>query len=178
MTDKGDFDQLFRLHHGELHIFAHRFLPREADCEDMVSAAFEEVWRNFASIERGSAKAFLYKSVRNKCIDYLRREATHRRHAELYARLTEGYDHADQLAELHEREQTVRQVLDSLPDYTRQIFTACYVERKQYREVAEEMGISTNTVKKYISRALRLIAEKRQKEKKPKPKGFFGFFFF
>lgn len=178
MTDKGDFDRLFRLLYGELHTFARRFLTSEADCEDIVSDAFEDVWRNFTAIEHGAAKAFLYKNVRNKCIDHLRREATHRRHAELYAQLTEGYDHADLLAELHEREQTVRHVLDSLPDYTRQIFIACYVDRKQYREVAQEMGISTNTVKKYISRALRLIAEKRQKEKENNPRGFFCFFFF
>lgn len=164
MKDKGDFDQLFRLLYGELRAFARRFLHREADCEDMVSAAFEDVWRNYEAIERDAARAFLYKSVRNKCIDHLRRDATHRRHAELYARLTEGYDHAEQLAELHEREQIVRRVLDTLPDYTRKIFTACYVDRKQYREVAEEMGISPNTVKKYISRALALIAEQRKNQ--------------
>ena len=163
MTEKGDFDQLFRMLYAELHSFARRFLSREADCEDIVCAAFEDVWRNFAAIEREAARAFLYKNVRNKCIDHLRREGTHRRHAELYARLTEGYDHTDLLAEMHEREQIVQRVLDSLPDYTRQIFTACYVDRKQYREVAEEMSISPNTVKKYISRALSLIAEQRKK---------------
>ena len=161
MTDKSDFDKLFRMLYAELHSFARRFLEREADCEDVVSAAFEDVWRNFVAIEHEAARAFLYKSVRNKCIDRLRRDATHRRHAELYARLTEGYDHADQLAELHEREQVVRKVLDTLPDYTRQIFTACYVDGKQYREVAEEMNISPNTVKKYISQALRLIRDAR-----------------
>ena len=162
MFDHTDFDELFRLYYAELFLFARRFLAREADCEDMVSAAFEDVWRNFGAIEREAARAYLYKNVRNKCVDHLRRDATRRRHAELYARLSEGYDHADRMAELHEREQIVSRVLNSLPDYTRQIFTACYVDRKQYREVAEEMGISPNTVKKYISRALRLIAEQRK----------------
>ena len=176
MTEKGEFDQLFRLLYKELHSFARRFLTREADCEDIVSAAFEDVWRNFATIERDAARAFLYKSVRNKCIDHLRRDATHRRHAELYARLTEVYDHADHLSELYEREQIVRRVLDSLPEYTRQIFTACYVDRRQYREVAEEMGISPNTVKKYISRALRLIAE--QRKERPKSSVLFSFLLF
>lgn len=159
MTDKGEFNQLFRLHYGELYTFARRFLSCDADCEDMVSAAYEDVWRHFATIERGSARAFLYKSVRNNCIDHLRRNTTHRRHAALYAQLTEGYDQADHLAELHEREQTVCRLLASLPEYTRQIFTACYVDRKQYSEVAKEMGISTSTVKKYISRARRIVVK-------------------
>ncbi|MBR0268399.1 MAG: RNA polymerase factor sigma-70, partial [Prevotella sp.] len=46
MTEKGDFDQLFRMLYAELHSFARRFLSREADCEDIVCAAFEDVWRN------------------------------------------------------------------------------------------------------------------------------------
>ena len=106
--------------------------------------------------------------MRNKCIDHLRRDATRRRHAELYALLTEGYEQASQLAELMEREQIVRSVIDALPDYTRQIFTACYVDRKQYRQVADEMGISPNTVKKYVSQALHVIAEQRKKRNNSK----------
>ena len=48
MIDHDDFDQLFRLLYGELYAFARRFLQREADCEDVVSAAFEDVWRSFS----------------------------------------------------------------------------------------------------------------------------------
>ena len=130
---------------------------------EQVSAAFEDVWRHFDTIDREAVRAFLYKNVRNKCIDHLRRNTTHRRHASLYAQLTEDYDHADRLSELHEREQIVSRVLASLPDYTRQIFIACYVDRKTYHEVAGELGISPHTVKKYISRALQIIAEQRKK---------------
>ena len=168
MKPQSDFEQLFRRHYGELFAFARRFLPREADCEDALSAAFEDAWANFHDIAPEAQRAFLYKTVRNKCIDHLRRDATRRRHAELYALLTEGYEQASQLAELMEREQIVRSVVDALPDYTRQIFTACYVDRKQYRQVADEMGISPNTVKKYVSQALHIIAEQRKKRNNSK----------
>ena len=161
-----EFDNLFRQHYAELCIFAKRFALSDEACEDVVCDAFEDLWRDFAEMDHSSLRAYLYKNVRNKCIDYLRRQATRRQHAELYARLTTAYDSAEQLAEDHERELIVRQVLRSLPEYTRQIFTACYVDRKQYREVAEEMNISTSTVKKYISRALSQIAEIRKNTKK------------
>lgn len=163
MKPRSDFEQLFLHYYGELFAFARRFLPREADCEDVLSAAFEDTWVRFDDIAPEAQRAFLYKTVRNKCIDHLRRDATRRRHAQLYALLTEGYEQAAQLVELKEREQIVRNVVDALPDYTRQIFTACYVDRKKYHEVAEEMGISPNTVKKYISQALHIIAGHRKK---------------
>lgn len=161
-----EFDSLFRQHYAELCIFAKRFALTDEACEDVVCDAFEDLWRDFDTMAHTSLRAYLYKNVRNKCIDHLRRQATRRQHAELYARLTTAYDTAEQLAEEHERERIVSQVLHSLPDYTRQIFTACYVDRKQYREVAEEMNISPSTVKKYISRALSQISELRKNTKK------------
>lgn len=164
MIEESAFDGLFRRYYTELYIFAKRLVLTDADSQDIVSEAYEDVWNNMARLEVDTVRAFLYKNVRNKCIDHLRRLATRRNYVQLMSRITQEYDMADRLTELHERESIINEVLDSLPDYTRQIFTACYVDHKKYIEVAEEMGISTSTVKKYIVRALRLIAEKRHKK--------------
>lgn len=43
--------------------------------------------------------------------------------------------------------------MDGLPQTTREILTACYLEEKKYKEVAEERNISKETVKKHIVRA-------------------------
>lgn len=164
MIEESAFDGLFRRYYTELYIFAKRLVLTDADSQDIVSEAYEDVWNNMARLEVDTVRAFLYKNVRNKCIDHLRRLATRRNYVQLMSRITQEYDMADRLTELHERECIINEVLDSLPDYTRQVFTACYVDHKKYIEVAEEMGISTSTVKKYIVRALRLIAEKRHKK--------------
>lgn len=165
MVEEREFDALFRKYYGELYVFAHQFLTVEADCEDMVSDAFEEVLLNMECIETAAMRAFLFKTVRNKCIDHLRRIQTRRQYAELMATVSQSYDRADLLAEQNERERIVGEVLGSLPDYTRQIFTSCYVDRESYAKVAERLSISTNTVKKYVSRALQLIGEWREKYK-------------
>jgi RNA polymerase sigma-70 factor (ECF subfamily) len=164
VIEESAFDGLFRRYYTELYIFAKRLVLTDADSQDIVSEAYEDVWNNMARLEVDTVRAFLYKNVRNKCIDHLRRLATRRNYVQLMSRITQEYDMADRLTELHERESIINEVLDSLPDYTRQIFTACYVDHKKYIEVAEEMGISTSTVKKYIVRALLLIAEKRHKK--------------
>jgi RNA polymerase sigma-70 factor (ECF subfamily) len=164
VIEESAFDGLFRRYYTELYIFAKRLVLTDADSQDIVSEAYEDVWNNMARLEVDTVRAFLYKNVRNKCIDHLRRLATRRNYVQLMSHITQEYDMADRLTELHERECIINEVLDSLPDYTRQVFTACYVDHKKYIEVAEEMGISTSTVKKYIVRALRLIAEKRHKK--------------
>lgn len=165
MIDIEEFDVLFGKYYGELFVFARQMLSSDADCEDIVSDVFEDVWHNQSRLEKPYLRAYLYKSVRNKCIDFLRRQQTRQHYAELMAAASRVYDRADATMEQHERERIVCEVLNSLPDYTRQIFVACYVEHHSYQEVAERMNISVNTVKKYISRALSLIAEQRKKYK-------------
>lgn len=166
MVDEREFDALFRQHYAELFVFAKRFLQLDADCEDVVADAFEDLWRHLDRLDAATVRPFLYKSVRNNCIDHLRRQSTRRQYAALMAAVSLDYESADWLAELREREQTVQRVVDSLPDYTRQIFSACYVDHKRYAEVAAEQGISVSTVKKYVMRALALIAAQREKLKK------------
>ena len=165
MIEKEEFDVLFGMYYGELFVFARQMLSSDADCEDIVSDVFEDMWHHLSRIEKPYLRAYLYKSVRNKCIDYLRRQQTRQQYAELMATASRVYDGADAMMEQNERERIVSEVLNSLPDYTRQIFVACYVEHHSYQEVAERMNISVNTVKKYISRALSLIAEQRKKYK-------------
>jgi len=166
MAERSAFDRLFMQHYTELCIFAKRFVPEDAACEDIVSDAFEDVWCNIGKIEEKGLRPYLYVNVRNKCIDHLRRQATRRQHARLYAQLTTDYDHAERMAEEHERNRIVRQVLDALPDHTRRIFSLCYVDQHSYQEVADTLDISPSTVKKHVSRALRLIAEMRKSLKK------------
>lgn len=56
-------------------------------------------------------------------------------------------------------------MLNSLPPLTRRIIEECYFHKKKYKEVAEEMDISPDTVKKHISKALKLLRNNYNKEK-------------
>ena len=50
--------------------------------------------------------------------------------------------------------------INQLPPQTRKVFEACFLHGKKYKEVAEEMDITINTVKTHISRALSFIRSK------------------
>lgn len=50
--------------------------------------------------------------------------------------------------------------LEELTPRTQQIVRLCYVERKKYREVAMELGISESAVKKHIMQALSYMRQK------------------
>lgn len=164
MEDKADFDRLFRQYYAELFVFAHRMVWSEEECHDIVTDAYEMLWLHFARIEAATARAWLYSTVRNGYLDHLEQRRHHKDYAELYRRLTSFVDDKDWLAEHDERTKVINDVLGKMDDKSRRILQACYVERKKYKDVAEEMGISVNTIKKYVMRALKTIRENKLKK--------------
>lgn len=164
MRDNADFDRLFRQHYRELFVFARRMVWSDDECHDIVTDAYEMLWRHFGRIDPATARAWLYRTVRNGCLDHIERLRHHQAYADLYRRLTSGIDDTDWLAEHDELARVTDDLMGRMDEKSRRILHACYVERKKYREVAEEMGISQSTVKKYVMRALRTIRENKLKK--------------
>lgn len=157
-----EFDQIFRQYYQELYFFAMQLLHDPEDSKDVVSDAFEEVWSHFSSVKKETVRFFLYRIIRNRCIDTLRHKKIQMQHAELMLQVTKPYDESMDTLEWQEREARIKEILDAMKPPTRDIFIACYVDHKKYAEVASLMAISIDTVKKHIKKALRFIREKRQ----------------
>jgi RNA polymerase sigma-70 factor (ECF subfamily) len=56
-----------------------------------------------------------------------------------------------------ELEEKIREAVVSLPDDSRRVFVLSRYEGKTFEQMAKELGISVNTVKKTIKRALRML---------------------
>ena len=54
-------------------------------------------------------------------------------------------------------EEKIREAVASLPDDSRRVFVLSRYEGKTYEQMAKELGISVNTVKYPIKRALRML---------------------
>lgn len=164
MRETAEFDNIFRLYYEHLYNYAHQYLPDPDDCHDIVTAAYEDVWRNFDRVKTDTVRDYLFTCVRNKCIDQLRRRKSHDGYIE-FVRLMSS-PHEDSSALEHDDQlHTMRLLLDSLKSPTREILEACYLYEKKYQEVADEMHISVSTVKKHMVRALRTIREFKKKLK-------------
>ena len=168
MEETKDFDAIFRKYYDALYIFARQFLD-EDESHDVVTAAFEDVWVNFANIQKETVRSYLYKDVRNKCLDILRHSKYEQAYVSYLENLTQEYNNVEEHIEELERAKAIQRAISLLKSPTFEIFTACYVDNLSYKETAEQMGISINTVKKHIKIALKFFRERRlAKESKEK----------
>lgn len=159
MIDASTFDCLFRQNYEPLFHFAHQYVKDEEDCHDIVSAAYESVWNNRASIQQDNVKQYLYTAVKNRSIDFLRKNSKQRSYIEYASIIGQHQINSDNVGERDDERRIVRQIIHELGSPTGEILSACYLEEKKYKEVAEEMNITVATVKKHIVKALKRIRE-------------------
>lgn len=163
MSIRIDFDTLYRDNYELMISFARKFVSDGDACRDIVSDVFEDVWRNFDSLDGRNIKSYVFSSVRNRCIDYLRHSDCHARYVAFVEHLSARYIDTERYLEHKEKVEIATSIMDSIGPPTSEILHACYIDGKSYKEVAEEMNMTIANVKKYMVKALRLIREKRLK---------------
>lgn len=155
--DEEAFRILFFEFFSSLCVFARRYIDDWDTCEDLAQDTFFKIWKNRKSIEVDtSSRNFLITSMRNSCIDYLRRQDSARIWQEKELRKKLEYT-SDDLYSHIELEQMLTDALSKLPENIREVFEMNRFEGKTYKEIAGEKNISIKTVETYMSKALKTL---------------------
>lgn len=165
--DEAVFSQLYQAYHAPLCLYADRFVNDSAAAEDIVEEAFLKLWERRRSFNTGNhIRAFLYRSIRNACLDFIKiRARTTMRHEQFVA---ENYQVSDRdyLTNIVQTEVLValQRAIASLPPKASIVIQKSYIEGMTNQEVADEMGISLQTVKNQKNRGLGLLRKRLGKE--------------
>ncbi|MBQ2873781.1 MAG: RNA polymerase sigma-70 factor [Bacteroidales bacterium] len=155
-TKLATIEDLFRLSYRPLCMFALHYLQDADLVEDVVQECFTVLWEK---LEQGAdvanRRAYLYMSVRNRCLDHLRRKGLPTESLKPYD--TYGIIDDDDAEERSVMEAKLWTAIDSLPEKCRQVFLMSKRDGLKYEEIAEELGLSVNTVRNQISKALNVL---------------------
>lgn len=159
--DETAFQETFEIYFKVLVLFATRFSIDQETAEDLVQDVFVKLYEQKDRLQfHSSLKAFLYQSVRNKCLDILRSRKTRERHHDeiKFSSELEGLD-SEALMMQSELEEKVYQSIKQLPEQCQLIFKMNRFEGKKNQEIADELNISKRTVETQISKALKRLRE-------------------
>lgn len=154
------FKKLFEDFYGELVQYAHSYLYDTGSSEDVVQEIFVQLWERPDGIQiRSSTKSYLYSMVRNRCLNILKSVKITDVSRVLESRTTlhdSTMEHSLNLSPEEARDkahQEVLQMVDALPAKMRDVVKLRFINDCRYSEIAEELGISVNTVKTHLKRA-------------------------
>jgi RNA polymerase sigma-70 factor (ECF subfamily) len=155
------FAAMFEAYHTRLCAYAEGYVRCPETSKEIVSDVFARIWEQRRQwVVTGRVSSYLYAAVRNRCMDHLRharvRTTVHARAAasERSPGMGQPPPSPEEVLRARELGDIVRCVLNDLPPRAREAFLLQRRKNLSYAQIAAEMGISTGTVEKHMSRAI------------------------
>ena len=130
------------------------------DAKDIVQTVFTNLWLKRESLNiTTSPKAYLYRSVYNESLNFIKKQEVVEKHSKLIGQEQERTDSTFDKDEELIWKQKLENVLEQLPPQCREVFVKSRAEQKKYTEIASELGIAVKTVEAHMSKALKIIRQ-------------------
>ncbi|TZF81098.1 sigma-70 family RNA polymerase sigma factor [Pedobacter sp. BS3] len=154
------YDAIFLKYYKLLCINAYFYLHDEQEAKDLVQAFFLELWEKkiYMRLE-GDIKGYLYRSIQNRCLNYLRKQETNtKKQSELVSDLETEYifEEEDSLEAVYAM---LNGAFSELPNQRKEALKLVYFQDKKYQEAADIMGISINSLKTHLKIGLKNLRE-------------------
>jgi len=132
--------------------------PAEAG-KDVLQELFTSLWERRQTLSvHESLKSYLYQSARHKIIDIYRKNNTYRKYLQ---QLIEHFDvqpgSITELLDSKTRTEDVFETINQLPERMKEVFILSRVEHQTVEQIALRLGLSQQTVKNQITKALKIL---------------------
>lgn len=177
--DQLAFRELYTLFYKRLFHFAYALVKSREAAEEVVEDVFIRFWNQGAEISQiNNLRIYLYTATKNTALNYLAkkaRESIVEPFDDIDIALAESAISPEQIMISAETYQHIRKAVESLPPRCKMIFKLVREDGLKYKEVAEVLNISINTIDAQIAIAVKRIADAVRKdfEKFPRGKSFF-----
>ncbi|MEM7370824.1 MAG: sigma-70 family RNA polymerase sigma factor [Bacteroidota bacterium] len=153
MTDVSSFD-----YHGLLFPIAYNMLRDAADAEDLVQETMLK-WLSVDTPNVQNVKAYLVKTLVNKCLNFIRDQKRARTHQESLALPVEKLNMPQWIEHGPALSLSMLAMLEKLSSIERAVFLLKEVFGYSHREIAEILEISEENCRQILSRAKRHLRQ-------------------
>lgn len=134
------------------------FTKNADNADEVVQAFFVKLWQQRGGLKiKSSVKSYLYTSVRNTALNFLKKEKTRNIYEEKLELENDNKDvlssEGTKFAEIYET------AVNQLPERTKEVFILSKNEGLTYNEIAEYLQITAKTVENNMGIAFRKLRE-------------------
>lgn len=150
------FEILFKRYYSGLVVYASRFTGESESAEDLVHDLYIHIWEDSHLLETENIKAYLFTSIRHRCLNYLAHLKIRNEYQE---KIMQQGDLTGMLTWEYYIEEEMRQHIETainhLPPQARKIFLMNRFDHKTAAAIAIELDLSPRTVEKHLEVALK-----------------------
>jgi len=172
LNDETAFKEIYERYFAVLYVHAYKMLRNREEAQDTVQEVFTILWSKRECLSLTSnLPAYLYAAVRNKIFNIISHQQVESTYIQsLKCFIDQGVCQTDHLIRENELAAKIEKEVASLPPKMQEIFQLSRSSHLSHREIATELNLSEQTVKKQVNYALRILRTKLGP--------LFSFFFF
>ena len=151
---------LFDKYQDLLYRYILHFTKDQYITEELVQDVFIRIWNYRHKIEPDKGiESLVYRTARNICLNHLRdNKKVHVAHHHYSTHMSAVMPAEDHDVLVHkEKEQSVQQAIDDLPEQCRKVFKVSREDGLSYNDIATHMQLSKDTVRNHIINASKRI---------------------
>ena len=166
MITTEEIEHLYRRHYRRMYIVARTMLSDDAQAGDVVNDVFADILGGKTIVPPGCSDGWWVVAVRNRCLNIIGSRSVRQRveqrlsvdshvdTAQSEADIIDGIDR-----EASRLDRVLRFIDTELTEQTRRVLLMHYRDRKKYRLIAAELGISETAVYKHLSKGISRIKD-------------------
>ena len=158
--ERAALQKLFDIYYEPLLLYCYRLIRDSESAEDIVQDCFVHIWRSrrLENFE-GELDRFMFQAIKFRAINYVCDQYRRDRLADNISEENDELPTYFQEEEAGKEIELLHYTISCLPDECRKIFLMACLDDMKYREIAETLNISINTVKTQMKIALRFLRE-------------------
>lgn len=152
------YNQLFDKYYMPLCVYSLKYCDSFQLAEDIVQDLFVKIWDEKVYMKFDNPMSpYLFKAVKNNTLQVIKKESKCQFDdiENVVNKLME--EEPLDFATLEEEKKKLFDQVEALPEKSKEVFKAIVLENMKYKEVAEQLDISVNTVKTHYARALKQL---------------------
>ena len=156
------FDQIYTMYSHKLFSFVFNILKNESEVDDIVQEVFVKIWESRGKLEDYKLlNSYIFTIAYNNSIDLIRKRINNTKYLEhlKYSASINLTPNIVSQIEFNELKNQVDKLIAKLPDRQKQVYLLHKEEGLTYPEIAEQLGISKNTVENHMVKALKYLRQ-------------------
>lgn len=156
------FDQIYELFGHKLFSFIFKILKNEAEAEDIVQEVFVKLWESRENLDDYKLlNSYIFTMAYNNSIGLIRKRINNNKYLEYLKNspVLQITPSAISEVEYSELNSQVEKLIANLPERQKQVYLLHREKGYTYLGIAEQLGISKNTVENHMVKALKYLRQ-------------------
>lgn len=155
--DENALKEIVDLYYTPLCVYSVQFTECEQESEDIVQDLFIRIWEKRLFDNITNLRMYLFISVHNMSVAAAKHHNNYEDIEELESMSYQSWEDGFTEDDIAEKRLRLQESLKKLSPKEYDVLIRIIINDRKYKEVAEEMGVSVNTIKMHLKRAMKKL---------------------